>query len=404
MSYRVPLAYNTFADEERDVVTAIMESGRMTQGPEVERFEKEFAKLNGAKYAIMVNSGSSANLIGIEAVYYCSVLKPAITHGQLKPGDEIIVPGLSWPTTLTPILNHGLQAVFCDVSPSTMNLTVETVEAVRTPATRAVVAVPVMGNPEGLEELKAYCERERLILIEDACESLGARSQSGKLAGTFGLVSAFSFYFSHHMSTIEGGAILTDCREIADLCYILRSHGWSRDMKLDSFSFDEPSSDKIDPRFCFLLPGYNVRPTEINAAVGGIQLGKLTSMLARRRQIARDRIKALGSSSNRITVPGSDIQDRHSWMTFPLIFSSKSAKQAAQALLEERGIETRPIIAGNILRHPLAKSIGLKNDQPDLPVCDEIFARGLMIGLSPFSDPQAEAYVHEALQAAAQLN
>lgn len=401
MSYRIPLAYNTFDKEESEAVEAVFRTGRLTQGAEVEKFETEFAAYNGAKHAIMVNSGSSANLIAIEAIYYCSVLKPEITNGPLKEGDEVIIPGLSWPTTLTPLLNHGLQPVFCDVSPKTLNLTVETVEAVRTPATRAVIAVPVMGNPEGLEEIKAYCDRENLLLVEDACESFGARTASGQLAGTFGLAASFSFYFSHHMSTMEGGAILTDCREIADLCYTLRSHGWTRDLRLGSIPVESKDSDRIDSRFCFLLPGYNVRATEINAAIGAVQLGKVSDMITRRRSIAAGRIEALAGSSNRVFVPGAEICDRHSWMTFPLFFSSEKNKAEGQRILEEHGVETRPIIVGNILRHPLMQTIRVKEDQPELPVCDEVFARGLMMGLSPMSDDSSEEYVHKALRAAA---
>lgn len=401
MSYRIPLAYNTFDKEESEAVEAVFRTGRLTQGAEVEKFETEFAAYNGAKHAIMVNSGSSANLIAIEAIYYCSVLKPEITNGPFKEGDEVIIPGLSWPTTLTPLLNHGLQPVFCDVSPKTLNLTVKTVEAVRTSATRAVVAVPVMGNPEGLDEIKDYCERERLLLIEDACESFGARTASGKLAGTFGLASSFSFYFSHHMSTIEGGAILTDSREIADLCYTLRSHGWTRDLRFGSIPVEGGDTDKIDSRFCFLLPGYNVRPTEINAAIGAVQLAKVSDMITRRRSIAAGRIEALASASNRVAVPGAEICDRHSWMTFPLIFNTEAGKEDGQKILEEHGVETRPIIVGNILRHPLMRTISVKDDQPELPICDQVFARGLMMGLSPMSDQSSEDYVHKALHAAA---
>jgi len=403
MPYRVPLAYNTFTDAERDAVSAVVETGRLTQGAEVEKFEAGFAAFNGTKYAIMVNSGSSANLIGIEAIYYCSLLKPEITHGPLRQGDEAIISGLSWPTTITPLLNHGLQPVFCDISLQTLNMTVETVEAVRTPATRMVIAVPVLGNPDGLDELRDYCAHERLILVEDACESLGARTASGALTGTFGLASAFSFYFSHHISTVEGGAILTDSREVADLCYALRSHGWTRDFKLNSIDLGRDVGEDIDPRFCFFLPGYNVRATEINAAVGGVQLSKLTDMLTERRRRAVARIDAVRRAGNRVTVPGAEIADRHSWMTFPLLFENAEQKKAAQSLLENLGVETRPIIVGNILRQPLVRALPIKADQPDLPVCDAVFARGLMIGLSPFSDEESEACVHEALRLAAQV-
>lgn len=400
--YRIPLAYNILDQTDYAAVEAVLRSGRLTQGEQVAAFEAAFAAYHGARHAILVNSGSSANLIAIEAVYYCSKIKPAVTRGTLTRGDEVIIPGLCWPTTLTPLLNHGLQPVFCDISLDSLNATVATVEAVRSAATRAVIAVPVLGNADGLEELRAYCAREKLILIEDACESLGARTASGGLAGTFGLVSSFSFYFSHHMTTIEGGAILTDSPEIAEICRALRSHGWTRDLKTDVMGAG--SAEGIDPRFNFFLPGYNVRATEITAAIGLTQLNRLDEMIAHRRRIAAGRIAALDPASGRVRVPGRDIAARHSWMTFPLIFLDKVQKQAAQSHLEESGIETRPIIVGNLLRQPVAKMLGLLGAQPELPVCDQVFERGLMIGLNPYSDGATEDYLQLVLRAAMQAS
>ena len=312
----------------------------------------------------------------------------------------MIIQGLNWPSTLTPMLNRGLVPVFCDVDIATLNATVEQVKAVRTPRTRMVVAVPVLGNPSGLEELRDYCTAEGLVLIEDACESLGAITERGNAVGTIGMASAFSFYFSHHISTIEGGVILTDQPELADLCYALRSHGWTRHLKLNRFLF-ESDQDVIDPRFCFVLPGYNVRSTELNAAIGEVQLARLPEMVAARRRLMRGRIDALAETNGSVTVPGSDIIDRHSWMTTPLLFSDGEHRRRGQQALEAAGVETRPIIVGNILRHPLVSMLGLKADQPPLPVCDDIFARGVMIGLNPFSTGDTEAVVHNALKLAA---
>lgn len=400
MNYKVPLAYNTLGEEEMASAERVLRSGYLTQGREVEVFEAMLSEYHGSKYAILVNSGSSANLIAIEASVYLSQLKPELTHGEIRPGDEVIIQGLNWPSTIKPILNQGLQPVFCDVNIATLNADVKTVEAVRTERTRVVVAVPVLGNPEGLDELRDYCENQKLILIEDACESLGAITAAGRKVGTIGLASCFSFYFSHHISTIEGGVILTDSAEMADLCYALRSHGWTRHLKLNQFIFQSDST-QIDSRFCFVLPGYNVRSTEINAAMGQIQLKRLPDMLNLRRELAKGRCAAISSLQNLLLIPGSDIADRHSWMTTPLLFQNLEHRMRGQASLEESGIETRPIIVGNILRHPLVRSFKLKPDQPQLPVCDKVFERGLMIGLNPFSPAATEAFIHEALQLAA---
>ena len=402
MTYRLPLAYNTLQQDELSAVQDVLRSGQMTQGHVVARFEAALAQSQGTKYAIMVNSGSSANLIAIEAAVYCSILKPDITYGLLNAGDEVIMQGLNWPTTLKPLLNHQLRPVLCDVDLGTLNATVTTIDAMRTPKTRAVIAVPVLGNPEGLDELRTYCEENRFVLVVDACESLGAVAQSGKTVSAFGLASTLSFYFSHHITTIEGGAVLTDSPDIADICYSLRSHGWTRNFKLDRFSFDT-HMDGIDPRFCFALPGYNVRSTEIAAAIGAIQLERFPQMLADRRRIAQARIQAIEPFRDKMTVPGSDIIHRHSWMTFPLMLQGGSHRKRAQASLEAAGVETRPIIAGNILRHPLKRMLGLKDDQPSLPGCDQVFESGLMIGLNPFSTDEDEEFVYRALRGAADL-
>jgi CDP-4-dehydro-6-deoxyglucose reductase, E1 len=400
MTYRVPLAYNTLGEAEVLAAEGVLRSGFMTQGREVERFEAMLAESQGSKYAILVNSGSSANLVAIEAAVYLSHLKPELTFGRISPGDEVIIQGLNWPSTIKPLLNQGLQPVFCDVNVNTLNADVATVDAVRTEKTRMVIAVPVLGNPEGLDELRTYCDSNNLILIEDACESLGAVTRAGKAVGTVGLASAFSFYFSHHISTIEGGAILTDSPELADLCYALRSHGWTRHLKLNRFLFQADTS-VIDPRFCFVLPGYNVRSTELNAAIGQVQLQRLPDMLKSRRRLAAERAKAVADLDDLVKVPGSDIADRHSWMTTPLLFSSLEHRTRAQASLEAAGVETRPIIVGNMLRHPLVDMLGMKPDQPSLPACDAIFERGVMIGLNPFSDDATEAFIHAALRSAA---
>ena len=400
MDYRVPLAFNTLGNDEIAAAMSVLESGFVTQGRRVEEFEQQIAHDLGAKFAIFVNSGSSANLIAIEAAVYLSMLRPDLTYGPVERGDEVIIQGLNWPSTITPMLNRGLTPVFCDIDMSSLNASVDQVKAVRTPMTRMVVAVPVLGNPSGLEELRAYCSAEKLLLIEDACESLGAITERGNNVGTVGMASAFSFYFSHHISTIEGGVILTDVPELADLCYALRSHGWTRHLKLNLFDFGA-DENVIDPRFCFVLPGYNVRSTELNAALGQVQLARLPEMVDARRRLMRGRIDAISDVQDKLSIPGADIIDRHSWMTTPMLFSDGAHRRRGQAALEEAGVETRPIIVGNILRHPLVKMLGMKPDQPALPVCDDVFERGLMIGLNPFSTPESEAIVADALLLAA---
>lgn len=399
MTFRIPLAFSTLGEEERSAAGDVLESGNVTQGAKVAAFERALAERHGVAHAILVNSGSSANLIAIEAATYLSRLRPDLAYGAINPGDEVIIQGLNWPSTLTPLLNRGLRPVFCDVSLDSLNASVAEIEAVRTERTKMVIAVPVLGNPSHLEAVRDYCAANKLILLEDACETIGATTEKGSLVGTLGLAASFSFYFSHHITTIEGGAVLTNDPHMADLCYALRAHGWSRGLKLESFlDFD---SSAIDPRFCFVIPGYNVRSTEVNAAIGLVQLDRLDGMIERRRHIAAGRIAAISDLSDRLVIPGANIVERHSWMTTPLLFSDRAHRLRGQKSLEALGVETRPIIVGNMLRHPLARMLDLKADQPELPNCDQVFDRGLMIGLSPLSSDEEEKIVCDALVQAA---
>lgn len=398
MDYRIPLAYDQFDEAEQNAVSEVLASGRYTQGEEVSRFEDEFAAYVGVDHAILVNSGSSANLIAITAMCYAGIWDEALTYGRLQAGDEAIIPALCWPTTLTPLRNFGLQTVFCDIELESLNMSVRTVEKVRTDRTRVVIAVPILGNPTGIEELRDYCRAERLVLIEDACESLGARSTSGKQMGSLGIASSFSFYFSHHISTIEGGCVVTDSPLVADLCRALRAHGWTRQINSDQLSQSLQSSDQVDKRFCFFLPGYNVRATEIAAAIGRVQLKKFPRILELRQRIAQGRLRALEPFQDQVTVPGANVGAEHSWMSFPLLLKSSEERDRVRASLEEMGVETRPILAGNILRQPLARFLSLKEGEADLSSCDAVFQRGLMLGLNPNSSEQDEVFFRQALR------
>ena len=395
MAYRVPLAHNDIDAAEIQAATEVLNSGLLTQGSKVAEFERLLAERHGVEHAIMVNSGSSANLIAIEAIVHLSRLRPDLLPQRLDPGDEVIIQGLNWPSTIKPITNQGLVPVFCDVDLESLNASVETVAAVRTNKTKMVIAVPVLGNPTHLDGLRTYCASEGLLLHEDACESLGATTPSGSVIGAIGTTSAFSFYFSHHLTTIEGGVVLTQDARLADLCRALRAHGWSRNLQLDDFL--DLDADEVDPRFCFVLPGYNVRSTELNAAIGIVQLAKLDAALANRARIAADRIAAIRSAGVQIAVPGEASSAGHSWMTFPLLYQDVQARDRARVSLERDGIETRPIIVGNILRQPLARTLATAPHQPPLPACDAVFQRGLMIGLNPASPPPVEAFVSEAI-------
>lgn len=397
MSYRIPLVGDSFDTREMDAIQQVLESGRYTQGKQVHEFEAAFADYMGRDHAIMVNSGSSANLVAITALSYAHHWADNGVAAALQPGDEVIIQALCWPTTLTPLFNNGLKPVFCDVDPVTLNAGVADLEKARTSRTKAVIAVPVLGNPAGSAEVRKYCDDNDLVLIEDACESLGATGDDGRKVGQYGAIASFSFYFSHHITTIEGGCVVTDCPVLASLCRAVRDHGWIRNLENLPVPDSFPAFEEADDRYCFLIPGYNVRSTEISAAIGLVQLDRLDDMLAERRRVARERISAIRAAGADVGIPGADNIDAHSWMGFSLIFDDADRKNEVGRRLEEAGIETRPVIVGNIVNHPMAAFFDGDARAPTLTGCDTVFRKGLMLGMNPQAPQEDEAYLRDTL-------
>ncbi|WP_235201340.1 DegT/DnrJ/EryC1/StrS family aminotransferase [Microbacterium sp. CH12i] len=242
------------------------------------KFEAAFAEHFGADFGVMVNSGSSANLIAVAA----AVLDPRI---DLSRGDEVLVPAVSWPTTYYPLTQYGLRPRFVDIDIDTLNMDLDLLEEAIGPRTKAVFAVNLLGNPNDFARLRALAEKHSLVLLEDNCESLGAVSD-GIAAGTAGLVGTFSSFFSHHISTMEGGLILTDDEQLYQEMISLRSHGWTRDLPNENHVHNK-TGNAWDDLFRFVLPGYNVRPLEMEGALGLEQLKKVPALIAGRRANAR---------------------------------------------------------------------------------------------------------------------
>ena len=269
------LAADTWDEEEKKAIHEVVNSGQLTMGPKVLEYEKKFAKYFGSKYAIMFNSGSSANLVGVASMFYRK-------HKPLLPGDEVIVPSISWSTTYHPLQQYGLKLIFVDVDLNTLNIDVGLIRKALTKNTRMIVGVSILGNPAALDVIREFADENDLIFFEDNCESMDAEID-GKKTGTFGDFGTFSSFYSHHISTIEGGYILTDDIEINQLARSIRSHGWTRDLPEESTLFKKYDDDFFEA-YRFILPAYNVRPQEINAAVGLEQLKKLPRFTEMRRK------------------------------------------------------------------------------------------------------------------------
>ncbi len=339
------LAASTWGEEEKAAVEAVLASGRYTMGEQVAAFEREFADYFGAAHGIMVNSGSSANLVAVAALAHKA-------ERPLRRGDEVIVPAISWATTYHPLQQYGLKLRFVDVELETLNMDVAKLEAALTPRTRAIVPVSILGNPAGLDVIRAFADAHGLYVLEDNCESMDAEL-NGRKTGTFGDLNTFSFFFSHHISTMEGGMILTDDRESADLCRCLRAHGWTRDLAPDTSLYQRASSDHFEA-YRFILPGYNVRPLEMEAAVGRRQLEKLPGFTAaRRRNLAL--FQKLFAGDERFIIQKENGKSSAFCFTVILNPARRPDREKVFAALKEADIGFRIITGGCFLRHDVLK-------------------------------------------------
>jgi len=333
---RYSLASDSWGWGEKLAILKVMASGRYTMGDRVRKFEDEFAQKMGVRNAVMVNSGSSANL----------VLLSALIEGpfDLRPGDEVLVPAVSWSTTYFPLTQMGLIPVFVDIDPN-FNIDVTIVRKAITSRTKAIFAVNLLGMPANLNILHDLCQTHKMILIEDNCESYGA-SLNGQYAGTYGLGGTFSFFFSHHLQTMEGGMIVTNDDVLADYMRAIRAHGWVRDLRTDVLY--KKSGDPFEDSFKFVVPGYCVRPLEMSGAIGSVQLKKMDKFIQYRRHNAEVFNKEFSGFNRQREWFGA----RSSWFGFGIILPEGKRKSVISALKAEN-IETRPIVTGNFVNQPV---------------------------------------------------
>lgn len=339
------LAAPSWGEEELKALQTVIDSGFFTMGPTVKTFEKQFAQYHNKKHAIMVNSGSSANLISTAALFYKK-------NNPLKVGDEVLVPALSWATTYHPLQQYGLKVRFVDIEIDTLNMDPALIEAAITPATKMILGVSILGNPAALDKMRILADKHNLYFMEDNCESMDAEID-GKKAGTFGDLNTFSFFFSHHISTMEGGMILTDDDELNEICRCLRAHGWTRDLPENSLLYDRKNDDLFEA-YRFILPGYNVRPTELNAAAGIEQLKKLPAFTAaRRKNLAL--FQSLFAGDERFIIQKEN--GKSSSFCFTIILNPEIDLNRAVifSALTKAGIGFRIITGGNFLRHDVIK-------------------------------------------------
>ena len=369
-----PLSSSSWGKEEALVFQRILEKGRFTMGESVKKFESSFADKIGIQNAIMVSSGSMANLVGLSALFYKK-------NNPLKRGDEVIVPSISWATTYYPLQQYGLKLKFLDVELDTLNIDVSRLEEALTSKTRMVLTVSILGNPCALNILRNFCDRHDLYLFEDNCESMGA-TLDGKPCGTFGDIATFSTFFSHHISTMEGGIIVTKDEEIYHLAKSLRAHGWTRDIPSGTSIYEEGDDDLYEA-YRFILPGYNARPLELSGALGVEQLKKFDSLLDIRRQNARIFVDLFADDERFI------IQKENgssSWFSFTIVLNPKISIKRSKVIhaLRDAGIEFRIITGGCFLRHDVIRYFDYET-VGDIINANIIHDRGFFVGNHPIN-------------------
>jgi CDP-6-deoxy-D-xylo-4-hexulose-3-dehydrase len=340
-----PLASSTWDEKEIQAINSVIEKDTYTMGSDVKQFEDDFSKFVNSKYAVMVNSGSSANLIAVAAMFYTK-------NPKLKRGDEVIVPAVSWSTTYFPLYQYGLKLKFVDVDLHTLNFDLEQLKLAVTDQTKMILSVNLLGNPNDFDIINDIIGSRDIILMEDNCESMGAEFK-GKQTGTFGLVGTFSTFFSHHMATMEGGLIVTDDEEMYHIMLCLRAHGWTRHLPKEN-KVSPKSDNAFEESFRFILPGYNVRPVEMSGAIGIEQLKKLPAFLEQRRKNAELFISIFKDNKDFYIQTAID---NSSWFGFSFIIKPESKLKRSDVVkkLEEYKIDCRPIVTGDFTKNEVLK-------------------------------------------------
>lgn len=368
--FKYPLASSSWGQAEYEAIDRVVKSGFFKMGRECSLFEKKFAEWIGSEFAIFCNSGSSANLLAVAALKY----------DPRKKGDNrnvVIVPTVSWSTTYSPLMQLGYELRFVDVSSDDFNVNCDLVKEVIDDDVCGIMAVNLLGAPSDLVTLQKLCRDHSLWMIEDNCEAMGA-SIENKKTGTYGTIGTHSTFFSHHISTMEGGICVTNDPLLFEIMKSLRAHGWTRDVTEDVFyDYFDKQSDSFLEKFHFVLPGFNVRPTELQGAIGIAQLAKLDEFL-RHRENNLNTIRSIIESNPNVRLQAVRNGARSSWFGFGLLFDSSELRSRFIKSAGLYKVEVRPIVGGDITMQPMIKF--KKTTEGEFPVAGLIHRTGLMLG------------------------
>ena len=373
MGFKWPLINDNITDTDKQALIDFLsqENVRFTQGPKVREFEKQWSKWLGVEHSVMVNSGASANYV-----------MAAIMHHLLGPG-EVIVPPVSWVSDVAPLVQMGMTPVFVDVAPQNFAITADQIRGAITPKTKGIILVHALGFNALSDDIIQIADENNLMLIEDCCESHGATFK-GKQIGTYGAMSNFSYYFGHHMTSVEGGTVCTDSEELYELAKMFRSHGMIREASPELAQWYHQEYPDLNPLFTFAVPGFNVRSTELNAVIGLNQLSRLDTNIESRRQNFELWVSSLDSQKY-----WTDYQlEGNSSFALPLVLQNKSAQllNSVCNILSNMSVEYRigTVGGGSQARQPYLRSG--KYDYRivgDLSVTNHIHEFGLYVGNHP---------------------
>ncbi len=343
----IKLMKSTFYHEAKikaGLVEFIREAKQLSMGTECKKFEVSFGKWQGRQHSVFVSSGSTANLVLLQAL---------INLGRLKKGDRVGFTAVTWATNVMPLIQLGLVPIPIDCELNSLNVSPRTLRA--SGPLKAIFLTNVLGLCDDLPGIAQYCKEQEIILLEDNCESLGS-VMAGKKLGNFGMASTFSFFVGHHLSTIEGGMVCTDDQELANAVTMVRAHGWDRNLSPDQQRVwrKKYDVDNFFAMYTFYDLAYNARPTEINGFVGNAQLPYLDEIVAKRVENFKRFREALITNKNIIPLH-TDQMDQTSNFAMPLVFSSVETFDRAKTAFTAAEMEIRPIIAGNIVDQPFYK-------------------------------------------------
>lgn len=379
------LCDNPWDNEEIEAIQSVIDSGMYTMGKNVFEFEKQFAAKVGSKYAVMVSSGSAANLLAVASMVY---------SGKLERGSEVIVPAVSWSTTYAPLEQYGMKLVFVDIDKDTLNIDTEALRKAVSDKTKMIFLVNLLGNANKFDEVYEICRDKDIIIAEDNCESLGAK-YNGKYLGTMGKFGTFSTFYSHHLCTMEGGMAVTDDKELYEYMVAIRAHGWTRNLPEDSTIYTK-KEDPFYESFNFIVPGYNLRPLDMEGAIGIRQLAKMDGMISQRRKNAEHFCERMSR------IPDVRVQKEvgeSSWFGFSVVLEGKlkGRRDDIVKLLRQSDIEVRPIVAGNFTRNKVVEYFDYEIPLP-LENADDVHFNGFFVGNHSKDNSKEVDYFADILQ------